>query len=45
MLALPFEVPNYFVMQHWHERYTHDAANKWLRGLFSELFAAGKAER
>lgn len=45
MLALPFEVPSYFVMQHWHERYTHDAANKWLRGLFSELFAAGKAER
>ena len=42
MLPLPFEVPTYFVMQHWHERYTHDAANKWLRGLFSELFASGK---
>ncbi|HLK48348.1 MAG TPA: LysR family transcriptional regulator [Bryobacteraceae bacterium] len=45
MLALPFEVPNYFVMQHWHERYTHDAANEWLRGLFAELFASGKAHR
>ena len=45
MLPLPFEVPSYFVMQHWHERYTHDVANRWLRGLFSDLFASGKAER
>ena len=45
MLALPFEVPSYFVMQHWHERYTHDVANRWLRGLFSDLFATGKTER
>jgi DNA-binding transcriptional LysR family regulator len=45
MLALPFEVPSYFVMQHWHERYTHDVANRWLRGVFSDLFATGKTER
>jgi len=25
-------------MQHWHERYTHDPAVRWLRSLFAELF-------
>lgn len=45
MLTLPFEMQSYFVMQHWHERYTHDVANRWLRGLFSDLFAMGKADK
>jgi DNA-binding transcriptional LysR family regulator len=38
LLELPFQMPAYFVMQHWHERYTHDPANRWLRALFAELF-------
>jgi DNA-binding transcriptional LysR family regulator len=38
VLDLPFQVPAYYVMQHWHERYTHDPAIKWLRAVFAELF-------
>jgi DNA-binding transcriptional LysR family regulator len=38
LLELPFQVPAYYVMQHWHERYTHDPAIKWLRAVFAELF-------
>jgi DNA-binding transcriptional LysR family regulator len=38
LLELPFQVPAYYVMQHWHERYTHDPAIKWLRSAFAELF-------
>jgi DNA-binding transcriptional LysR family regulator len=38
LLNLPFQVPAYFVMQHWHERYTHDPAIRWLRTVFAELF-------
>lgn len=38
LLELPFEIPAYFVMQHWHERYTHDPALRWLRGVFADLF-------
>jgi len=38
LLPLPFALPPYFVMQHWHERYTHDPASKWLRSVIAELF-------
>jgi DNA-binding transcriptional LysR family regulator len=38
VLPLPFTVPGYVIMQHWHERYTHDPANKWLRLQMAELF-------
>ncbi len=38
LLELPFQMPAYFVMQHWHERYTHDPANRWLRAVLAELF-------
>jgi DNA-binding transcriptional LysR family regulator len=34
----PFALPPYHVVQHWHERYTHDPASKWLRGVIAELF-------
>jgi hypothetical protein len=27
-----------FVLQHWHERYHHDPANAWFRGVMAELF-------
>jgi DNA-binding transcriptional LysR family regulator len=35
---LPFEIPPYFILQHWHERYNHDPANVWFRGVLAELF-------
>jgi DNA-binding transcriptional LysR family regulator len=38
LYQLPFSAPTYRVMQHWHERYSRDPGNKWLRGLVSELF-------
>jgi DNA-binding transcriptional LysR family regulator len=38
ILPLPFEVPSYHIMQHWHERYSQDPASRWLRGVVAELF-------
>jgi DNA-binding transcriptional LysR family regulator len=38
LLPPPFPLPPYYVVQHWHERYTHDPASRWLRGLIAELF-------
>ena len=38
VLPLPFEVPPYYIMQHWHERYSQDPANRWLRTAMAELF-------
>jgi DNA-binding transcriptional LysR family regulator len=45
LLELPFQMPAYFVMQHWHERYTHDPANRWLRAVFAELFLESTSVR
>ena len=38
VLPLPFNVPSYHIMQHWHERYTQDPASKWLRSVVANLF-------
>ncbi len=38
LLPLPFTIPPYFILQHWHERYNHDPANAWFRGILAELF-------
>jgi DNA-binding transcriptional LysR family regulator len=38
LMPIPFPVPPYYVVQHWHERYTHDPASKWIRGIVAELF-------
>ncbi|MGU7771696.1 hypothetical protein ACV229_16160 [Burkholderia sp. MR1-5-21] len=38
VMELPFRVPNYRVMQHWHERYSRDPATSWLRGVIVDLF-------
>ncbi len=38
LLPLPFEIPPYYVTQHWHERYGQDPANRWLRTVMAELF-------
>jgi DNA-binding transcriptional LysR family regulator len=40
VLPLPFEVPPYYIMQHWHERYSQDPANRWLRTMMADLFLA-----
>jgi DNA-binding transcriptional LysR family regulator len=43
ILPLPFELPPYFIMQHWHERYSQDPANRWLRTLMADLFLSSPA--
>jgi DNA-binding transcriptional LysR family regulator len=37
-LAPPFQLPTFAIKQHWHERYHHDRANRWLRSVLSDLF-------
>ncbi len=39
-LNVPFEIPPYQIMQHWHERYSKDPATRWFRTLMAELFLA-----
>lgn len=34
----PFPIAHFFVKQHWHGRYHHDPANRWLRSLCAQLF-------
>jgi len=34
----PFKARPRVVRQHWHSRFQHDAANRWLRGVVAELF-------
>ena len=38
LLAPPMRLPVYQVKQHWHERFHHDAAHRWLRGVVAQLF-------
>jgi DNA-binding transcriptional LysR family regulator len=38
LLPLPFEVPRFTVTQNWHERYSLDPANQWLRSVIASLF-------
>lgn len=38
VINCPVEIPSFTVKQHWHARYHHDPANKWLRQLCAELF-------
>lgn len=38
MLQLPIEVPQFEIKQFWHQRSHDDPANRWLRGVFGELF-------
>jgi DNA-binding transcriptional LysR family regulator len=38
VFPLPFNVPTYYIMQHWHERYTQDPASRWLRSVVANLF-------
>ncbi len=34
----PIRIPSVDIRQHWHKRYHHDDANRWLRRLLAELF-------
>jgi len=43
ILPLPFEVQPYYIMQHWHERYSQDPANRWLRTVMADLFLSSPA--
>lgn len=36
--ACPVPIPGFTVKQHWHARYHHDPANRWLRGVCATLF-------
>jgi len=38
MLPPPFALPTFAIKQHWHERFHHDPANRWLRSLVADLF-------
>lgn len=38
VLACPLPIPRFLVKQHWHARFHHDAANRWLRGVCASLF-------
>lgn len=38
VLPCPVPIPSFTVKLHWHARYHHDAANRWLRGVCASLF-------
>jgi len=38
VLPVPFSMPGYYIVQHWHERYTQDPASRWLRSVIANLF-------
>lgn len=38
LLRPPIKVPPADIKQHWHTRFHHDEANKWLRGVVASLF-------
>lgn len=38
LLRPPFRAKPRVVRQHWHSRFHHDPANRWLRGVVSDLF-------
>lgn len=39
LFQLPFAVPFYPIMQHWHERFSVDPANQWLRSMVANAFS------
>lgn len=42
---LPFPSPSYRVTQNWHERYSRDPANIWLRRIVAEVFMVKKESK
>jgi DNA-binding transcriptional LysR family regulator len=43
--AVPFELPQYAVKQHWHERYHNDPGTRWLRRVIAELLTPQSGTR
>ena len=41
----PVAIPTFAVKQHWHARYHHDAASRWLRGTCAALFQRAAPSR
>jgi len=41
VLPCPVPIPTFQVKQHWHARYHEDPANRWLRGVCTQLFLTG----
>jgi DNA-binding transcriptional LysR family regulator len=39
IFPVPFQLPEYEVKQHWHERFHHDEGNRWLRREISRLLS------
>jgi len=37
-VAPPYRFADFSIKQHWHERFHHDPANRWLRSMVAELF-------
>ena len=40
LVECPIRIAPYLVRQHWHERYHHDPASRWLRALVADAFGA-----
>jgi DNA-binding transcriptional LysR family regulator len=40
----PMKMPRIDVSQYWHERFHREPGNQWIRGLFSALFVAPRAQ-
>jgi DNA-binding transcriptional LysR family regulator len=38
ILALPIEIPHFPIALYWHERFSADPGNVWLRSVFSRLY-------
>jgi DNA-binding transcriptional LysR family regulator len=45
VLPCPVAIPGFTVKQHWHARFHHDAANRWLHEVCAELFQQREVRR
>jgi DNA-binding transcriptional LysR family regulator len=45
ILPLPIAVPTFDICIHWHERYHHDPAIRWMRRAFVDLFAKERRQK
>jgi DNA-binding transcriptional LysR family regulator len=45
VLPCPVEIPGFTVKQHWHARFHHDVANRWLREVCTGLFQQREVRR
>lgn len=43
VVDVPFQLPQYPVKQHWHERYHNDTGTRWLRRSIAELMTQSAA--